>query len=76
LPFLVGFVIQIFDRPRLTGRLGLFRVLRAAKRDDILLRWMNSREVPSYGHMIENGATSLWEHWDADTTGGSLNHFM
>uniref|UniRef100_A0A0B7KF84 alpha-L-rhamnosidase n=1 Tax=Bionectria ochroleuca TaxID=29856 RepID=A0A0B7KF84_BIOOC len=54
----------------------LFRVLRAAKRDDILLRWMNSREVPSYGHMIENGATSLWEHWDADTTGGSLNHFM
>lgn len=37
---------------------------------------MNSRTVPSYGYQVEYGATSLWEHWDAPTTGGSLNHFM
>lgn len=32
--------------------------------------------MPSYGYQLEHGATALWEHWDADTSGGSLNHFM
>lgn len=55
---------------------GLFRVLRAAGREDLLFNWMTSKEMPSYGYELEHGATSLWEHWDADETGGSLNHFM
>lgn len=37
---------------------------------------MSSTTSPSYGYQIKHGATSLWEHWDADVTGGSLNHFM
>lgn len=37
---------------------------------------MSHNEMPSYGYELEHGATSLWEHWDADETGGSLNHFM
>jgi alpha-L-rhamnosidase len=55
---------------------GLFRVLRAGRRDDVLFNIMNERSAPGYGYQVVNGATSLWEHWDAQTTGGSLNHFM
>ncbi|KAH8897978.1 alpha-L-rhamnosidase [Thozetella sp. PMI_491] len=55
---------------------GLFRALRAARRDDVLFNIMNERTAPGYGYQVVNGATSLWEHWDAQSTGGSLNHFM
>lgn len=54
----------------------LFRVLRAARREDVVFKIMNSETVPSYGYQVVLGETSLWEHWDAPTTGGSYNHFM
>ncbi len=33
----------------------------------------NQRTWPSWGHWVEQGATSLWESWDG---GESLNHIM
>lgn len=36
------------------------------------------RTYPSWGHMIEKGATTIWELWDSDTKGpemNSRNHF-
>jgi len=54
----------------------VYKVLHAAGRDDVLFKLMNTVTSPGYGYQVQQGATSLWEHWDADDTGGSLNHFM
>lgn len=54
----------------------LFRVLHAAGQDEPLYSLMVNTNYPSYGHEILNGATSLWETWDAVTSHSSLNHFM
>jgi alpha-L-rhamnosidase len=35
---------------------------------------VSGRTYPSYGHMLEQGATTLWENWNKDT--GSHNHPM
>lgn len=32
-------------------------------RDDITWEFMNRREYPSFGFMIEKGATTIWERW-------------
>ncbi len=55
---------------------GLFRALQAARREDVIYNIMNTKTAPGYGYQVVSGATSLWEHWDAQSTGGSLNHFM
>ncbi|KAL1607762.1 hypothetical protein SLS60_002698 [Paraconiothyrium brasiliense] len=54
----------------------LIRVLKGANRNDILYELFSQTTVPSYGSQVVYGSTSLWEHWDAPTTGGSYNHFM
>ena len=54
----------------------VFRALQAVGRDDVLFNMMNLTTSPSYGDMLENGATSLWEGWEALKNGDSLNHWM
>jgi alpha-L-rhamnosidase len=54
----------------------VFRALNAAGRDDVLFNMMNLTTAPSYGYILESGATSLWEGWDAIKGGDSLNHWM
>lgn len=48
---------------------------------DEACRLINLRTVPSWGYMVEMGATTIWERWDALVKGrtrfvgeGSLNH--
>jgi alpha-L-rhamnosidase len=36
----------------------------------------NHRDFPSWGYMLENGATTLWESWAYPDNGGSQNHPM
>jgi len=36
----------------------------------------NNRDFPSWGHMLENGATTLWEHWAFSDNTYSHNHPM
>ncbi|MCP5537391.1 MAG: family 78 glycoside hydrolase catalytic domain [Akkermansiaceae bacterium] len=36
---------------------------------------VNKRDFPGWGHMLENGATTLWEHWKPND-GFSHNHPM
>jgi alpha-L-rhamnosidase len=36
----------------------------------------NQRTFPSWGHMLENGATTLWEHWEFSDNTYSHNHPM
>ncbi len=38
---------------------------------DLLLR----TELPSWGHMIAAGATTIWERWNADTSNAEMNSY-
>jgi alpha-L-rhamnosidase len=65
-----------------TGLVGgqyLCRVLTANGRPDLVYRIAAQRDYPSWGYMIENGATTIWELWNgntADPTMNSGNHVM
>ncbi|MEP0845900.1 MAG: alpha-L-rhamnosidase N-terminal domain-containing protein [Phycisphaerae bacterium] len=62
-----GEVLQVF----------LIRALAEGGRGDALHRVYNREDIPSYGHMVRTGLTTLPESWDARRgTGDSLNHFM
>jgi alpha-L-rhamnosidase len=37
---------------------------------------VNQRTFPGWGHMLENGATTLWEHWEFSDNTYSHNHPM
>ncbi len=41
-------------------------------RHDEACRLINLRTVPSWGHMIDQGATTIWERWDAIVPGRGL----
>lgn len=42
----------------------LFDALSAAGESDTALRMLRVKEYPSFGYMMENGATTLWERWE------------
>jgi alpha-L-rhamnosidase len=53
-----------------TGALGtkyLLRVLTEHGHGELAYRVATQRTFPSWGHWIDNGATSLWEMWDLGT---------
>jgi alpha-L-rhamnosidase len=53
-----------------TGFLGtrpLLPVLSAAGHHDLAVRLFQSREFPSWGYEVANGATSIWERWNSYT---------
>lgn len=45
-------------------------------RADAAYRLATRREFPGWGHMLENGATTLWEHWELSEDTFSHNHPM
>jgi len=51
----------------------LLDVLTDAGRADVAYTIATRTTFPSWGHWIEQGATTLWEQWDG---GGSRNHIM
>ena len=42
----------------------LFECLSMIGREDVALRMLHVKDYPSFGYMLENGATSLWERWE------------
>ncbi len=59
-----------------TGILGtkhLINVLPEEGREDVLHEIVTKTTFPSWGYWIENGATTLWESWNAES---SHNHQM
>lgn len=53
-----------------TGFLGtrpLLPVLSAVGHHDLAVHLLQSREFPSWGYEIEQGATTIWERWDSYT---------
>lgn len=65
-----------------TGLVGiqwLMRGLTCHGRGDIAYAIATHRDYPSWGYMIEKGATTIWELWNGDTadpTMNSHNHVM
>ncbi|MHA1280659.1 MAG: family 78 glycoside hydrolase catalytic domain, partial [Candidatus Helarchaeota archaeon] len=64
-----------------TGIIGtryLFEVLSKIGRDDVAYKIITQESYPSWGYMIKEGATTLWERWEKLGEGGmnSHNHIM
>jgi alpha-L-rhamnosidase len=66
-----------------TGFLGtpyLLEVLSDTGHSDVAYRLLLNREYPSWGYLIEHGATTTWERWNGDQMRGdpsmnSYNHY-
>jgi alpha-L-rhamnosidase len=65
-----------------TGVIGtqwLMRWLTLYGRADIAFRLASIRDYPSWGYMVANGATTIWELWNGNTADpkmNSQNHVM
>ena len=57
----------------LVGISYLQRVLTDFGRADIALRFASETEYPSWGYMIKNNATTIWELWNGNTADPSMN---
>lgn len=54
----------------------MFDVLREHDQNEVAYRIANQRTYPGWGHMIESGATTLWETWRYSDNTFSQNHPM
>ena len=65
-----------------TGVIGtqlLMRTLTQFQRSDIAYTLAANKTYPSWGYMVENGATTIWELWNGNTANpqmNSQNHVM
>jgi alpha-L-rhamnosidase len=57
----------------LVGIQWLMRGLSEYGRADLAFRIATNRDYPSWGYMIENGATTIWELWNGNTADPSMN---
>ncbi|MBR3435380.1 MAG: family 78 glycoside hydrolase catalytic domain [Bacteroidales bacterium] len=59
-----------------TGVVGiqhLMRTLTDYGRGDLALRMATDTTYPSWGYMVKNGATTIWELWNGDTGDPAMN---
>jgi alpha-L-rhamnosidase len=54
----------------------MLNALTGAGRADLAYEIVNQRTFPGWGYMLENGATTLWEHWAMSDNTYSHNHPM
>jgi len=57
----------------LVGAQVMMRTLTDYGRGDLALRIATNRDYPSWGYMIEKGATTIWELWNGDTADPAMN---
>ena len=60
-----------------TGNIGtkyLLEALSQGGRVDLALKVATQETYPSWGYMLANGATTLWERWELATGGGMNSH--
>ena len=65
-----------FDGHVATGVVGiqhLMRTLTDYGRGDLALRMATDTTYPSWGYMVKNGATTIWELWNGDTGDPAMN---
>ena len=71
--------IEAHDFHVTTGIFGTERILPLLSETghhDIAARIATQRDMPSWGYMLDNGATTLWEHWEGSENTFSQNHPM
>ena len=71
--------IAAHDGHLTTGIFGTKYMLNALTdegRADEAYEIVNQKTFPGWGYMLENGATTLWEHWAGSDNTYSLNHPM
>ena len=59
-----------------TGVIGtqfLMRTLTNFGRGDLAFKLASNKTYPSWGYMVENGATTIWELWNGNTADPSMN---
>jgi alpha-L-rhamnosidase len=59
-----------------TGLIGgqwLNQTLNRFGRDDISWKFTTNKDYPSWGYMVEKGATTIWELWNGDTANPAMN---
>jgi len=59
-----------------TGLIGgqwLMRVLTAGGRADLAYTIASQKTYPSWGYMVEKGASTIWELWNGDTADPAMN---
>jgi alpha-L-rhamnosidase len=69
-------IVEKYDGHLNTGIFGtqfFFETLAANGMNEVAYEAMNKRDFPSYGHWLEQGATTTWEHWNGEA---SRNHPM
>lgn len=62
-----------------TGIIGTKYMLDVLSREgfsDVAYQIVNQKDYPGWGYMLENGATTLWEHWQFSDNTFSHNHPM
>lgn len=76
-------VIEVDNKGHIsTGVIGtswLMRTLVRFGRGDLALKIATNKTYPSWGYMVEKGATTIWELWNGDTANprmNSQNHVM
>jgi len=76
---LVHDVMQTHKGHLSTGIFGTKYMLNALTdlgRADVAYAIVNQKTFPGWGHMLEHGATTLWEHWEFSDNTYSHNHPM
>jgi alpha-L-rhamnosidase len=59
-----------------TGLVGIQWLMRGLSdygRADLAYRIATNRDYPSWGYMVENGATTIWELWNGNTADPAMN---
>jgi alpha-L-rhamnosidase len=59
-----------------TGVLGTQEIMRGLTdygRSDIAFKMVTNTSFPSWGFMVEHGATTIWELWNGDTANPAMN---
>ena len=79
IPYIVRNIVQNLeehDCHLTTGTVGTKAVIEALCEngyEDVICRMMQTTTSPGFGYMIENGATTLWERWEADDNNNIMN---
>ena len=51
----------------ITGGAMLFKLLMREQRDDLIATMATQTDFPSWGYMLDNGATTIWECWEPES---------
>ncbi|MGD9929177.1 MAG: glycoside hydrolase family 78 protein [Mangrovibacterium sp.] len=72
-------IIEVDNKGHLsTGLIGtqwLMRTLTENGRADLAYRLATNKTYPSWGYMVENGATTIWELWNGNTAAPNMNSY-